>query len=117
MWSNYGIEVTLVEPNSAFVSCPFSNLVLGGSKTMADITKPYDKLVSRHGVRLVKDTVVRIDADKRMVRLAGGGELPYDRLILSPGVDFMWDAGPVRAGLSGCQLFQQGQAQKQGADS
>ena len=97
MWSNYGIEVTLVEPNSAFVSCPFSNLVLGGSKTMADITKPYDKLVSRHGVRLVKDTVVRIDADKRMVRLAGGGELPYDRLILSPGVDFMWDTLPGMA--------------------
>lgn len=97
MWSDYGIQVTLVEPNSAFISCPLSNLVLGGSKTIADITTPYDKLASHHGVRLVKDMVVQIDPDKRIVRLAGGGELPYDRLILSPGVDFMWDSLPGMA--------------------
>ena len=48
MWSDYGIDVTLVEPNSSFISCPISNLVLGGSKTMADITTPYDNLVRRH---------------------------------------------------------------------
>ena len=59
--------------------------MLGGSKTLADITTPYDKLVTHHGVRLVKDMVVQIDPDKRVVRLAGGSELPYDRLILSPG--------------------------------
>ncbi len=40
MWSDYGIDVTLVEPNAAFVSCPISNLVIGGSKSMADITTP-----------------------------------------------------------------------------
>jgi sulfide dehydrogenase [flavocytochrome c] flavoprotein subunit len=97
MWSDYGIEVTLVEPNSTFISCPISNLVIGGSKTMADITTPYDNLVKRHGVRLVQDMVTRIDPDKRMVMLAKGGELPYDRLIVSPGVDFMWENLPGMA--------------------
>ena len=94
MWSDYDINVTLVEPNASFISCPMSNLVLGGSKTMADITLSYDQLSKRHGVNVVRDMVTAIDADKRVVRLASGGELSYDRLILSPGVDFMWDTLP-----------------------
>ena len=94
MWSDYGIQVTLVEPNPAFVSCPLSNLVVGGSKTMADITTPYDNLVKRHGVQWVQDRVSRIDVERRTVTLASGSELPYDRLIVSPGVDFMWDSLP-----------------------
>jgi NADPH-dependent 2,4-dienoyl-CoA reductase/sulfur reductase-like enzyme len=97
MWSDQQINVTLVEPNAAFVSCPISNLVLGGSKTMADITTPYDNLSKRHGVTVVRDMVTSIDPDKRTVRLAGGGELPYDRLILSPGVDFMMEGLPGMA--------------------
>jgi NADPH-dependent 2,4-dienoyl-CoA reductase/sulfur reductase-like enzyme len=94
MWSDYGIQVTLVEPNPSFISCPISNLVIGGSKTMADITTPYDNLVKRHGVQMVQDRATSIDADKRVVKLAGGAELTYDRLIVSPGVDFMWDSLP-----------------------
>ena len=94
MWSEGKIEVTLVEPNATFISCPISNLVLGGTKTMADITTPYDNLKARHGVRIVADRVSGIDMDKRQVSLAGGGTLPYDRLILSPGVDFMWESLP-----------------------
>ncbi len=94
MWSEGRVEVTLVEPNAAFVSCPISNLVLGGSKTLADITTPYDNLGARHGVKLVRDRVSGIDMDKRQVRLAGGAALAYDRLILSPGVDFMWEQLP-----------------------
>ena len=97
MWSDYGISVTLVEPNASFISCPMSNLVIGGSKTMADITLSYDALVKNHGVKLVRDAVTTIDPDKRLVRLAGGGELPYDRLILSPGTDFMWEILPGMA--------------------
>ena len=97
MWSDQQINVTLVEPNAAFVSCPISNLVLGGSKTIADITSSYDNLSRRHGVTVVRDMVTSIDPDKRTVRLAGGGELPYDRLILSPGVDFMMDGLPGMA--------------------
>ena len=94
MWSEGRIEVTLVEPNDSFVSCPLSNLVLGGSKQMADITTPYDNLTRRHGVKIARDRATAIDADKRQVRLAGGQTLAYDRLVLSPGVDFMWDALP-----------------------
>ncbi len=97
LWSDDGIDVTLVEPGPGFVSCPMSNLVIGGSKGMADITLSYDALVRRHGVRWVQDSVTRIDPDKRTVRLAGGAELPYDRLILSPGVDFMWEMLPGMA--------------------
>ena len=94
MWSEQSIRVTLIEPNADFVSCPISNLVLGGSKTMADITVSYDNLAKRHGVNVVRDRVSGIDADKRTVKLASGGELGYDRLILSPGIDFMWEALP-----------------------
>ena len=94
MWSEQSIRVTLIEPNADFVSCPISNLVLGGSKTMADITVSYDNLAKRHGVNVVRDRVSGIDADKRTVKLANGGELGYDRLILSPGIDFMWETLP-----------------------
>ena len=94
MWSDYGIQVTLVEPNASFVSCPISNLVIGGSKTMADITSPYDNLTRRHGVTVVQDSVTSIDPQARKVKLASGGELAYDRLILSPGVDLMSDNLP-----------------------
>ena len=94
MWSDGGVNVTLVEPNPAFVSCPMSNLVIGGFRQMADITTPYDGLVQRHGVNLIRGMATRIDPAKRTVTLADGQVLPYDRLIVSPGIDFMWDALP-----------------------
>lgn len=94
MWSEGRIEVTLVEPGAAFVSCPLSNLVLGGSKRLADITTSYGGLVKNHGVKLVRDTAVAVDADKRFVRLASGLTVPYDRLVLSPGIDFLWAQVP-----------------------
>ncbi|HQS01311.1 MULTISPECIES: NAD(P)/FAD-dependent oxidoreductase [unclassified Polaromonas] len=92
MLSNYKIDVVMVEPNTAFISCPISNLVLGGSKTMGDITTPYDKLSGKHGVTVVKDMVSAIDAAKKTVTLAGGATIGYDKLILSPGIDLMWDS-------------------------
>jgi len=95
MWSGGGIDVTVVEPNPAFVSCPLSNLVIGGSKEIADVTVGYDNLTRRHGIRMVRDTATAVDADKRTVRLAGGGMLPYDRLILAPAVDLMWKELPT----------------------
>jgi len=90
------IEVTLVEANEAFVSCPISNLVLGGSRTMAEITMGYAGL-ERRGVRLVRDTATAVDPQAKQVRLARGDALPYDRVIVSPGVDFMWEALPAMA--------------------
>jgi len=97
MFSEGKVRVTLVEPNPAFVSCPISNLVINGSKGLADITTPYDGLEKNHGVKVVRDMVTAIDPDKRTVKLAGGGELAYDRLILSPGIDFMWNTLPGMA--------------------
>ena len=90
MLSNYRIDVVLVEPHASFVSCPISNLVLGGSKSMADITTPYDKLSGKHGVTLVRDLVSSIDAAKKTVTLAGGATIGYDKLIVSPGVAMQW---------------------------
>ncbi len=95
MWGLGAIDVTLVEPESEFVSCPLSNLVLGGSKQIGDVTISYDGLVRRHGVQMVRDTAIAVDADRRAVKLAGGGTLTYDRLVLSPGIDFMWDQVPA----------------------
>jgi sulfide dehydrogenase [flavocytochrome c] flavoprotein subunit len=86
-----GIEVTLIEPSRAFVTCPFSNTVLGGLNTMARITRSYDGLRA-HGVKVVHDRATGIDAGKRSVRLSGGGDVGYDRLIVSPGISFRWDA-------------------------
>ncbi len=88
LWGN--VDVTLVERNSSFVSCPISNLVLGGHKQMADITRGYEGLRAL-GVKVTQGDVVAIDAAGKKVRLANGSELPYDRLVLSPGVDFMTD--------------------------
>src|SRR5207248_2788660 len=94
MWSNGALDVTVVEPNPEFISCPMSNLILGGSKDLAYLTVSYDNLVKRHGVKIVRDTVTAVDAEKRMLKLTGDKELAYDRLILAPGVDFVWNEIP-----------------------
>ncbi len=86
--------MTLVEPGAEFVSCPLSNLVVGGSRQLADVTIGYAGLDRRWGVTLVRDTAVAVDADRRTVRLAGGTTLPYDRLILSPGIELLYDQLP-----------------------
>jgi len=88
------IEVVLVEREAAFVSCPLSNLVLGGTKTIEDLTTGYDTLQRKYGVKVVRDEALAIDAEKRTVRLARGDVLAYDRLIVSPGIDFQYDQVP-----------------------
>jgi sulfide dehydrogenase [flavocytochrome c] flavoprotein chain len=92
LFSDQKIEVVLVEPNEAFVSCPISNLVLGGSKTLADITVPYEGLTRSHGVRVVKDTVASIDTAAKVAVLASGPSIRYDKLVLSPGIELMFDS-------------------------
>jgi sulfite dehydrogenase len=89
MWGG-NVDVTLVERNTSFVSCPISNLVVGGFKRIEDVTRGYDGLRAM-GVKVVQGEVTAIDVAGKKVRLAGGGELAYDRLVLSPGVDFMWE--------------------------
>jgi sulfide dehydrogenase [flavocytochrome c] flavoprotein chain len=93
LWGGSDIDVVMVERNTQFISCPLSNLVLGGSKTIADLTRGYQGL-SKAGVNVVQDEVTAIDPAKRVVTLARGKALTYDRLIVSPGVDFMYDSLP-----------------------
>ncbi len=92
LWGG-NVDVTLVERDASFVSCPLSNLVLGGHRQMADITRGYDGLRAL-GVKLLRGEVTAVDAAARKVKLADGTELPYDRLVLSPGVDFITDGTP-----------------------
>lgn len=94
MLSQQRIDVTLVEPQPTFVSCPMSNLVLGGSRTMEEITLPYDTLAKSHGVRLVRDRVTAIDVQKKVATLSSGATIAYDKLVLSPGIDMMLDSVP-----------------------
>ena len=83
------IEVVLLEPNREFVSCPFSNLVLSGQRTIESLTFNYDRLRAQ-GVKVLHETATMIEPDARRVRV-GNDALPYDRLIVSPGVEFQWD--------------------------
>ena len=92
--SDNTIAVVLIEPNRSFVSCPMSNLVVGGQRQLADFTSSYDALRGQQGVTVVHDTVSAIDPAKKTVKLAGGPEIRYDKLVLSPGVDLMFDSMP-----------------------
>lgn len=93
------VEVTLVERQEAFVSCPMSNLVIGGNRRMEQLRHGYEGL-ARHGVKVVRGDVSAVYARLRKVRLSSGIDLPYDRLIVSPGIDFMTETLPgCEAGL------------------
>ena len=81
------IDVVLVEREPLFVSCPISNLVLAGYAGMQDISRDHTAL-RRHGVQVVRDEVVAVDTAKKTVKLTRGGDLGYERLIVSPGIDF-----------------------------
>ncbi len=94
LWSLGSIEVIVVESNAQFVSCPLSNLVLGGSKSINDLTFAYDALKKNHGIKWVQDTVTAIDATAKKITMLRG-ELSYDRLIVAPGVDFVYDSLPM----------------------
>jgi sulfide dehydrogenase [flavocytochrome c] flavoprotein chain len=89
LWGG-NVDVTLVERNPGFVSCPISNLVIGGYRQIGDLSRGYDGLRAL-GVKVVQGEVAAIDVAAKKVRLAGGGELAYDRLVVSPGVDFMFE--------------------------
>jgi NADPH-dependent 2,4-dienoyl-CoA reductase/sulfur reductase-like enzyme len=91
------IEVILVDQGADFVSCPVSNRVLGGQKTLEQLTFGYDLLQQHHGVKFMQGSVTAIDADKSQIVVAGK-KLAYDRLIVAPGIDFIYDAFPMLAG-------------------
>ena len=100
--SKGAVDVTLVEPTRTYYTCFFSNLYLGGVKEFDDIGHTYGKLAAS-GINVVHDWAIDVDRDKKMVSLAGGSALPYDKLILSPGIDFVegavegWDLSSQNA--------------------
>lgn len=105
LFSDHRVEVVLIEPNPQFISCPVSNLVLSGARSLADLSRGYEGLV-REGVRVVRDSAVAIDAQRRSVRLASGADIGYDRLVVSPGIAFNFAAveGLADAHASGAAL-------------
>ncbi len=113
--SDYKIDVVIVEPQAAFVSCPISNLVIGGSKQIGDLTVPYTGLSKNHGITVVQDMATAIDAVKKTVTLARGATIAYDKLVVSPGVELMMGGieGLAAAQASGQVL----QAWKAGAET
>jgi NADPH-dependent 2,4-dienoyl-CoA reductase/sulfur reductase-like enzyme len=101
--SDGAIDVTLIEPTRTYYTCFFSNLYLGGFRDMQSLAHSYGTLAAEYGINVVHDWAVGVDRDAKTVTLAGGGSLPYDRLILSPGIDFVdgavagWDMSSQNA--------------------
>ena len=100
--SKGAIDVTLIEPTRTYYTCFFSNLYLGGFKSINDIGHTYGALAAG-GVNVVHDWAIGVDRAAKTVTLAGGGSVPYDKLILSPGIDFVdgavdgWDVSAQNA--------------------
>ncbi|BAT60990.1 sulfide dehydrogenase [flavocytochrome c] flavoprotein chain precursor [Variibacter gotjawalensis] len=88
-----GIAVTLIELNQTFTACPFSNVVIGGSRELKSQQFGYDA-VKREGITLVQQMATGVDAEAKRVMLADGTVIPYDRLVVTPGIDIRYDALP-----------------------
>ena len=101
--SDGAIDVTLVEQSRTYYTCFFSNLYLGGFRSMQSLGHSYGTLAAEYGINVVHDWAVGVNRDTKTVTLAGGASLPYDRLILSPGIDFVdgavegWDVSAQNA--------------------
>jgi sulfide dehydrogenase [flavocytochrome c] flavoprotein chain len=87
------LRVTLIEPNRIFTACPFSNEVIAGLRDIGAQQFGYDKIAAT-GVTVIAQAAARVDPQGRTVGLADGTSLPYDRLVLSPGIDLRFDALP-----------------------
>src|SRR5690554_3482338 len=88
---NPAIDVTLIEPAKTYYTCPFTNLYFGGLRTFEQQGHGFDELRAM-GVRVIHDFASGVDANAKKVSLAGGDSLSYDKLLLSPGIDFRWNA-------------------------
>ena len=93
LWGGTGVQVTLVEPNATYISNIFSNMVLTGERTLTQLSYTYGTLTSKYGVKLLTKSVTAIDPISRQVMLNDGSKLPYDRLVIAPGITF--DALPL----------------------
>jgi NADPH-dependent 2,4-dienoyl-CoA reductase/sulfur reductase-like enzyme len=90
--SKGAIDVTLIEPTRTYYTCFFSNLYIGGLRDFSSLGHTYGKLAADFGINVVHDWAIGVDRDAKTVMLAGGDKIPYDRLILSPGIDFVGGA-------------------------
>ncbi|HYE37473.1 NAD(P)/FAD-dependent oxidoreductase [Methylocaldum sp.] len=88
---NRELEVTLVEQHAHYLSCPGSNEVIAGLRQPEELYREYDILENIRGIQTVKAEAQAIDVNRRTVILADGSAIPYDRLIVAPGIDFRWD--------------------------
>ena len=88
------VDVVLVEDSDTFTTCFFSNLYLGGFRDFGSITHTYDQLQSTYGIRKVTGRATSVDGEGKIVTMADGSTIPYDRLLLSPGIDLVWDSVP-----------------------
>jgi sulfide dehydrogenase [flavocytochrome c] flavoprotein subunit len=89
---NPDLTVTLIEPRDTYISCPGSNETVAGLRDMGTLVRSYDALRRELDIKKVNAQVARLDRPRRRVALTDGSEVSYDRLILSPGIDFRWDA-------------------------
>ncbi len=87
---NPALQITVVEPSSEFIMCPMSNRVIHGGLQMRDISHSYNRFVSSNGLRWVRGRAEAIDVGAREVRV-GAERIPYDHLIVAPGVDYVYD--------------------------
>ena len=94
LWGGDSLEIILVEKNTTFISCPLSNLVLGGSKQIGDLSFNFSGL-DRYRIRRLHEEVTAIDVEHRKIVVGYDEKLGYDRLIIAPGIDFMWDKLPM----------------------
>lgn len=91
------IDITLIEKNNQFISCPQSNLILSGNRSLQQLTHDYAHFQTDRSIRFVQSEVTAVDAEKRQLWLVDGGRIDYDRLIIAPGVDFIYDQLPILA--------------------
>lgn len=92
--SKGALDVVLIEPSRIYYTCFFSNLYLGGFQSFESLGHTYGKLASEYGINVVHDYAVGVDRDAKTVTLASGPALSYDKLVLSPGIDFIEDSVP-----------------------
>lgn len=95
IFSGGKIDVTLIDPSPNFVSCPLSNLVINGQMEIGNLTKSRLELQRKYGINIVNDSVERIMPEVQKISLKNGAAMSYDKVVLSPGVDMMWESIPT----------------------
>ena len=92
--SDGAVDVTLIEPQRTYFTCFFGNLYIGGFQDYDDLGHSYATLATAYGINVIHDLAIGVDRDAKTVTIASGEALPYDRLVISPGIDFVEDAVP-----------------------